>query len=97
MSTISMILAWTVCGIIALVGGGVVGMVLANLVDKKRRHRNLDAWRGLTGRRFATRGPGKGKKKSKASEWENPVGAYTYITKMPSVIPGYGDKEEIQP
>ncbi len=50
MITLSLILAWLVCGIIALVGGGVVGMALANLLNPKRRSHNYVAWRVFTGK-----------------------------------------------
>lgn len=70
MITLSTVLAWIVCGIIASVGGVVIGMALANLMHKKRRSRNIAAWLVLVGTRFATRGPGKGKRKNKSSAEE---------------------------
>ncbi len=48
---ISVILAWIICGSIALVGGAIIGMVLANWINPERRARNYIALKVDTGKR----------------------------------------------
>ena len=48
---ISVILAWIVCGSIALVGGAIIGMALANWINPERRARNYIALKVFTGQR----------------------------------------------
>ncbi len=90
MSTIGMILAWTVCGIIALVGGAVVGMALANLLNPKRRSHNYVAWRVFTrqhthGDVFII------KDKGMAAKFRDVLDGKMYTSHYPKKCPDYPD------
>ncbi len=51
MGTVILVLAYTISGIVGFVGGGVIVIVLFNLLHYERRARNLIAWRVFMGQR----------------------------------------------